>query len=90
MVAKSKYPQASFLKKGISKSILFFYLSMKMLPTVQFNDQDSLPAIKIHDVITDNPLPVKTGPSKLFTAKSSPKKAFSVCHIMAKFSDNFG
>lgn len=38
MIAKSKHPQTSFFEERIPNGVPFFYLTMEMLPAIQFND----------------------------------------------------
>ena len=69
MISETNYPQTLTPKERISQGVFSFYFPVKMLSTIQFNDQGGFPTVKIHDVSADDPLTVKANSGHLFTAK---------------------
>jgi hypothetical protein len=67
--------------------LIFYHPCLRIvLTSINFHNQFGFRAIKVHDVIADNSLPVKLAIAELFLSKSPPKPGFGVGHILPKLA----
>ena len=58
MIWKAKNPQAFRLKFPVPHLVRVPLVKLLVLPPVQFDHQGRCPAVKVHNVFADHPLPV--------------------------------
>ena len=83
VVGNSQYSKTIRFQKSGSFCVFFNFCWLKMLRTVQFDDQFCLGAVKIRNISTQNLLSGKF--YRIASEKIIPKMSLFLCHIFAKF-----